>query len=190
MILVATPTRGEVLATFAYDLIQLLKKSPKASWGISLGSYINNNRTLLVHEAVKQGASHILFIDSDMRFPPDALERLLKHNKDIVASNAKSRTADSWCAFKQGKQVSSEGKKGLEEVETVGFGVVLIKTEVFTSKLRALPPHIFSMPFDNSTGKFVGEDVYFCTIARENGYKIWIDHDLSQEVKHTGTVEL
>lgn len=190
MIVVATPTRGEVLATFTSDLIQLLGKTSGAVWYPAIGSIIVNNRTLLVHKAAETKATHILFIDSDMRFPADTLERLLAHKKDIVAANYRQRTRDLWTARKQDKWVDSTGKEGLEEVDTVGFGAMLINMNVFTSKLRAVPPNAFSMPFDNSTGIFVGEDVYFCTVARDKGYKVWIDHDLSQEVKHTGSVEL
>jgi len=186
VIVVATPTRGEVLATFTSDLIQLLKYSPEAQWATCVGSYIPNNRIALVNQAI--GASHILFIDSDMRFPPDTLERLLKHKKDIVGANCRQRTQDQWTATKNGKFVSSS--KGLEEVDTLGFGVTLIDMNVFTGKLRKLPEPWFAMPYHTQDKKLVGEDVYFCTVAKENGFKIWVDHDLSQEVKHTGSVEL
>jgi hypothetical protein len=36
---------------------------------------------------------------------------------------------------------------------------------------------------------FVGEDIYFCKLAQAHGFKVYIDHDLSKEVRHTGTMD-
>lgn len=190
MIAICTPTRGQIEAATASDIVQLIKHSPDTDWALSFGSIIANNRTLLVHTAVKAKASHILFIDTDMRFPKDTLERLLAHKKDIIGVNCKQRTRDEWISTKNGKFVSSEGKTGIEEIDTTGLGLALININVFTGKIRSVPPNCFSQPFDSSTGMFVGEDVYFCTIARDNGFKVFIDHDISREVKHIGSVEL
>lgn len=180
MIVVATPTHGEVQATFAMDLIALLKHS-QAEWVVCQGSYIPNNRIALVRQALEMNASHILFIDSDMRFPPDSIDRLLKANKDIIGANCKQRTQAEWTARKDGKFV--QPGKGLEEVDTLGFGVILISINVFN-----MPEPWFAMPYHTQEKKLIGEDVYFCTVAKEQGYKTWVDHDLI--VKHTGTVEL
>lgn len=196
MTIIATPTHGMIDGHTASDIAYLMRHSPDTEWAIGYGTYVNNNRTLLVHTAVKGKhasgikATHILFIDSDMRFPPDTLERLLAHKKDIIGCNARSRTEDTWVARKDDKSISSEGRKGIQEVDTLGFGIILIDLKVFTSKLRAVPPNCFAQPFNNYNGLFVGEDIYFCTVARDKGWKIWVDHDLSQEVKHIGQVEL
>lgn len=189
MIIIATPTRGEIQAWTASDILQMSRKSPNTDWILGFGTYVNNNRTLLVHKAVEMKATHILFVDSDMRFPPDALERLLVHKKDIVGANYQARTNSETTARKDGKFVPL-GKQGIEEVDTMGFGLILIDLNVFTSPIRSVPPNCFSMPFDTSIGLFVGEDVYFCTMARDKGFRVWVDHDLSNQVKHLGTKEL
>lgn len=190
MIAVCTPTRGQMEASTASDVAYLMRYSPDTEWALGFGTYVNNNRTLLVHAAVKSRATHILFVDSDMRLPKDALERLLAHKKDIIGSNARSRTEDVWVARKGEKSISSKGKKGIEEVDTLGFGVILIDMKVFTGKLRKVPENCFAQPLNTFNGLFVGEDIYFCTVAKDNGFKIWVDHDLSQEVRHIGSVEL
>lgn len=181
---ICTPARDTVQATFTADLVALLKYSPEAKWMLCQGSYIPNNRIKLVHTAMEAGASYILFIDSDMRFPPDTIGRLLKADKDIVGANCKQRSQNEWTARKNGKFINSTDQKGLEEVDTLGFGVTLIDMKVFK-----IPEPWFAMPYHTQDKKLIGEDVYFCTVAKEQGFKIWIDHDLSQEVKHTGTVE-
>lgn len=181
MIVIATPSRDKVEATFTYDLVQLIQNTKDVVFAVSLGTYLQNLRTSLVKQAVLSGATHILFIDSDMRFPNDTVERLLKHNKDIVGANCRQRTQNEWTARKDDKFISSDNKTGLEEVDTLGFGVTLIKLDVFGEQPW------FAMPFHEE--KFIGEDVFFSHYAKEKGFKIWIDHDLSQEIKHTGIKE-
>jgi hypothetical protein len=176
MVAICTPTRDTVQAGFAFDLVQLVKKSPDTFFVVSKGTLLPNQRTELVKRSIEGHASHVLFIDSDMRFPPDTLDKLLAHKLDIVGANCKHRQANKWTAG-----VSSKGKAGLVEVGGLGFGVTLIRTDVF---MRIAEPW-FATPFDGS--KFIGEDIFFYHKAKEAGFKIMIDHDLSQEIKHTGT---
>lgn len=184
MIVIATPTRDNVNGGFAYDLVNLIKHSPEAIFTIANGSILSNLRCLLAKTAVEEGASHILFLDSDMRFPEDTLKKLLSHNLDIVGANCKQRTQDEFTARKNGKFISSKNKTGIEEVDIVGCGVTLIKTDVF----KKLDKPWFSMPWDGKS--HIGEDVFFCTIAKDAGFKIFIDHDLSQNIRHVGDIEL
>lgn len=177
MIAILTPARDMVQATFAYDLAQLIKKNPDTEFSIQLGTFLVSQRTDLVEWALGTLASHVLFIDSDMRFPPDAIERLLRHDKDIIGANCRHRRADKWTIGK-----SSAGKKGIEQVEGIGFGVTLIKTSVF-----GMPKPWFATPYDGD--QLISDDIFFCYKAKEAGFKIWVDHDLSQEVKHTGQKE-
>jgi len=58
---------------------------------------------------------------------------------------------------------------------------MLIKTSVFES----LPqPWFMEDPI-----KEIGEDVHFCNLAREHGFQVFIDHDLSKDVMHIGEFE-
>lgn len=184
MIAICTPSRDSVQATFAYDLVRMIQATEVSCiFTISLGSSIQNNRTHLVRECINNGISHILFIDSDMCFPPYTANRLLKHDRDFVAANCIQRLEDKPTAFKNGSWIDSRGKKGIEKVDSVGFGVALIKTYIFTS----LGEPWFGTPFDGK--KYVGEDVFFCKKATEHGVEIFIDHDLSKDVRHSGFVE-
>lgn len=161
---------------FAFDLVQLVKHSPDTFFLISQGTILPNQRTQLVRQALQAHASHVLFIDSDMRFPPDTLERLLAHKLDVVGANCKHRQANKWTA-----QVSSRGKTGLRKVKQLGFGVTLIRMDAF----MRIPEPWFATPFNGN--EFIGEDIFFCDKFQKAGLEIYIDHDLSQEVKHTGT---
>jgi hypothetical protein len=185
MVVIATPTRDSVTAGFAGDLVRLCRRHPDARWIAPLGIYIADLRNKAVKAAQTAGASHLLFLDSDMRFPEDTLDRLLAHNLDIVAANYVQRTMSEWCvARSMGVPVTSAGRTGLRAVETTGTGVMLIKMSVFDQ----LPKPWFDTPFDGQT--FTGEDVFFCQQANAADMVVWIDHDLSQDVRHQGSVEL
>lgn len=184
-VIVGTIARDVVQAGFTYDLVQLLKHSPEAEFMIAMGSVIPNMRIILANRAVDSGASHILFIDSDMRFPSSALEKLLKRDLDIVGANCSQRTQKKSTAIRDSVQVQSSGKNGAEEVDMLGFGVMLISTRVF----KVLSRPWFQMLYDPQKDLLAGEDVFFCANAREAGFKIYVDHDLSQEVSHTGAMD-
>jgi Anp1 len=180
---ICTPVRDFVLAGFTYDLAQLLRVERDVVFTISHGTYISNQRNLLAKTAMAHGASHVLFIDSDMRFPPDTLQQLLRRGLDIVGANCSQRMKKEFTARARGCFISSVGKTGIEKVDTLGMGVTLIKREVF----EKLPEPWFFMQSDGT--KDIGEDVNFCLLAGKHGIKIHIDHDLSQQVRHAGIVE-
>jgi hypothetical protein len=147
------------------------------------GSGIAELRNTLVARALKNpDVSHILFADDDQMFPDDTIHQLVKHDLPIVGANIVRKEANP-----RTNSRSLEGdfpvwthKKstGIQEVDYVGTGIMLIKREVFE---KLAEPYFF---YDVKSK--VGEDVYFCTRAKEAGYEIFIDHDLSKKVKHVG----
>ncbi len=184
MILIATCTRDSVTAGTTGDLIRLCRRHPDARWIAALGIYIAHLRENAASAAVQAGASHVLFIDSDMRFPEDTIDRLVAHGRPMVAANYVQRTMPEWwVARTEQGSVSSVGRTGLQAVASVGFGVMLIQTGVFQGWAHPW----FATPFDGTT--YLGEDVAFCQQARAQGQTVWIDHDLSQQVRHTGMIE-
>jgi hypothetical protein len=159
---------------------------------INQGTLIQNQRADLCLEAMGEGCSHVLFIDSDMTFPQDMVQRLLAHDKDIVATNcARRRMPTGPTAQKTLPDGSREliytmpESTGLEEVESIGMGVMLIKRKVFES----LTEPWFETPWRTDKRGYIGEDVFFCRKAAAAGFKIYIDHDVSKEIGHIGTFE-
>lgn len=187
LVAICTPCRDVVQAGYCYDLAQLLSHRPGTRYVQGRGIYIPNLRNDLARTVTAQGAGAVLFIDSDMRFPPDALTRLLKRDRDVCGANYRSRTQpELMTAQKGGRHLESAGRTVLEEADVVATGMLLVKAHVFA----ALPYPWFSTPWDARQGKHLGEDVYFSKLAREAGYRLWVDHDLSREVRHTGETEL
>lgn len=187
MTVISTPTRADITAGCTADLIGLIRQysSSQVRFIAPLGIYIQNLRQYSASLAQQVGASHILFIDSDMRFPKDSLDRLRAWDVDVVGANSKQRTKPHWWnARVNGVPLSSVGRTGLQVVESVGFGLMLIRLSV----LDRLPRPWFDTPYDGEN--HIGEDKFFCQQATKAGIKVFVDHDLSQEVEHKGDVEL
>lgn len=196
---ICVPCRDTVMTGFAFDLAKLCAYEgvTRCALGGSLliyqvpGTLIFNQRERLAEEALKDGADAILWVDSDMRFPKDALRILLSRNLPIVGVNATTRrfpiqpTALDVCPeTKDLIKVDSKGKEGLEQVMGVGFGMVLIRKEVFE---KVEKPWFW---FDKTAkGGTIGEDIYFCAKAYDVGFDTIVDHDLSKHIRHIGTYE-
>jgi hypothetical protein len=156
------------------------------------GTLIFDQRNKLAEAALKEGADYILWIDADMRFPKNTIERLLAHDKDIVGVNATTRnypvspTAKHLeCDFEKNSStwipVNSKGKTGVEKVAAIGCGVMLCKAEVFKKT-----PQPWFWFHKLKSDKILGEDVHFCIAAHDAGFETWVDHGLSNEIGHIG----
>lgn len=175
MIVIGIPCGETIKSHTALSLFNL--KHHDAKLVMQRSADVAENRNRLAQTALDMQASHILFVDSDMSFHPDTLDRMLAHNKDILglAANRKKLPLES--------VVKSFGEKGelpkeLFEAKSCGTGLMLIKTEVF----RNLEKPWFDFAYIE--GERYSEDVLFCALARENGYQIWVDPTIG--VGHCG----
>ncbi len=146
---------------------------------------LSQSRQKLVQKAMKAGCTHIFFIDADMEFPMDTLNKMLERDKDYLALNATTRMEPIRPVAHgiDGERLSSKGKKGCEKVQHVGLALALIKREVFA----VLQPPLFLMDWIPEQNAYCGEDVYFAVLAQNAGFDIWVDHELSEKVGHIGT---
>lgn len=199
---IAMPTHDMVPARFMYDLASLVMYSVAAmpedvQFGINMvpGTYVHSARQQLLEQLLADGVTHILWLDTDMEFPRESLVRLLQHGEKIVGINYAQRGVPTdFVAIKRmaldendksERLVTDDDSTGLEEVDAIGFGMVLMRVDA----LRDLPS-LDDTPwfwFDWLPGRRqMGEDVYFCKMLRELGQTIYVDHDLSKECGHIG----
>lgn len=195
LVAILTPCQDLVGAGYALDLSKMVGRVARSRPDIELaqfqvrGSIIPQQRETLAQSALQIAATHALWIDADMRFPKDALERMLAHEKPIVAANYTRRrppylpTAED---RDKGYLFTEPGNVGLAEVTSCGMGLMLVEMSVF----EQLPEPWFSLGFNMQDKTFVGEDFYFCRKAREAGFPVLIDQALSLEVKHAGEMEV
>lgn len=193
-VLIGTPSCREPKWAFVMSLLRQGwgKKADELGLGFHMttSSSLNENRRCIVEEGKRGGYKYILWIDDDMWFPIDTVERLLKHDLPIVGCNCTCRGLPLWTTAIIGnppnqQRITSLGKTGLQEVDFVGFGVIMTETAIFDK----LPQPWFATPYDpnySEERKTVSEDVWFCWLAKKHGYKIFIDHDLSQQIEHIG----
>ena len=180
-ILIAVPCMDQVPAHFAQSLAMLDKGGNGCAVAFQVGSLIYNSRNDLAAQAVRMEADYILWLDSDMVFPRDLLGRLLddREKGDIVSglyyrrvhpynpvafSKLSVREDGNGCDYEDLKEIPDD----VFEVEGVGFGCVLMPTDVVLS-VMAKYTNCF-MPVHG-----MGEDLSFCWRARECGYKIVVD---------------
>lgn len=96
------------------------------------GSMISNSRNGIVELALQEKCDYLLWIDSDMSFPPDALMRLLKHERDIVGAtyNKKVPPFETLGKF-AGTKPDGPITGGLYEALLLPGGMMLVKAEVY-----------------------------------------------------------
>ena len=184
------PARDLVHTVFARSLANIASNLTKNNIDYDihfvLGSVIVNSRTQLANLAVETGADYILWLDSDMHIPGTIFQRLVKHNKDIVACTYSTRYKPyDTVAFMdfENPPARLKAKTGLHEVFAVGMGCMLVKTDVY----KNLPKPWFNHAYNEELDDFSGEDIWFCKLAREHGYKIYVDCDTSNMLAHVGS---
>lgn len=194
-IMIAVPSGDRVHVNFAMCLANMqyrlgLLRYHVAS-GNTKGSMIQNNRNKLVDLAEKLQCAKIFFIDSDMTFPADTLERLVAHGKPVVGATYAQRVGKHKNLAKPLGNVRTEvATDELVEVDALPGGCVLIDMAVF----KALKRPYFRMGYteeDPANGvepMTHGEDYDFFPRAKAAGFPCYLDPKLSYELIHWGEV--
>lgn len=183
------PTRDTVPASFAVDVAQLYAKTREyriwstVTIGFVASTYIHVGREWFLEASRKQGATHVLWLDTDMSFPAETAIRLAMHEQPIVGCNYVVRQASGLFTAQRGddRVPTHDDSTGLEAVDAIGFGVVLMRTDMVAALERPWFRHGL-----NAQGGDIGEDIMFCRALRAAGHTIYIDHDLSKEIGHVG----
>jgi len=195
---ILVPTHETIPAWFAYSLGLAMgymgKNHPEVDVTLyfSNGTILSEQRTKLAKIALREGAHWTIWLDSDMRFPANTFEQLMSHKAPIVGAGYPTRKipcieptvyGDDGGKF---RVYTDESSTGTESVFAMGFGVMCIHREVY----EQMPRPWFHIPWDDENEEQeCGEDVFFCRKARENGFEVLIDHDLTKDVYHIGVAE-
>lgn len=126
------------------------------------------SRERVVERFLKTESPYLLFCDVDTIPPLDAIERLLKYDKDIVTGLATSRLDQSVLSFwKHGYPEQEDKRKlikesdGLIEIDGAGLYLTLTKREI-----------VSKLPFHWNS---IVDDAEFFMRAQILGYKIYLD---------------
>lgn len=187
---ILVPTRETVHTHFAFSLTQLVKTTSEVIdtyLFFDSSTILLNQREKLIEEAKNINSDYVLWLDSDMVFPSTTALRLLEHNKDIVGCNYLKRTkplkpvayknVGDWDSF-----LPLKVEEELMEVEGVGMGCLLMKTDIFNQ----IQKPYFEFTYNEQSNDWLGEDFNVLKKLREVGCKVYIDTLLSVEIKHLG----
>jgi hypothetical protein len=201
-VMIASPCGDQVSAGYAHDLAMLVggtafnRPDIEVRIAMEKGTLLPAMRTRLVYDALQHNCTHIMFIDSDMRFPPYLLGELLRHGEPIVGVNYIARRfplrPTAFTSLDPIEPLWTEPEStGLVSVASIGFGAVLIDLDIF----RYMPQPWFNVEWvekllgERKTGTFQGEDVYFCAKCVNAGVNVLVDQALSQHIQHEGSWE-
>lgn len=181
-ILIAVPCMDNLPSRFAQSL-SMMNRVGSCAVAFQIGSLVYNSREELAKQAIKMEADYMLWLDSDMVFESDVLERLMarmEENPEIdFISGLYFRRVPPFspvlfkkiefhhgvsCEWEEFDQIPED----VFEVGGVGFGCVLMKTEII---FDILGKH--GQMFTPIGG--TGEDLAFCWRARDCGYKLYVD---------------
>lgn len=179
--LIAVPCMDQVPVQFCQALTTL-RKVGECQIAFNIGSLVYTSRNALAQSALKAESDWILWLDSDMVFAPDLLERMLetaeKERTEFVTGVYFRRVEpytpvlfdtlenDHWT------NVDEIPDKPFE-VAGCGFGAVLISGQVLMDVVGKYGPEPFN-PLER-----MGEDLSFCWRARQCGHRIIADPSLA-----------
>lgn len=173
-IMLAIPTDKYIETACFESIYNMDKCGHDVEMCTCMGYGVDTARNILAEEAINNEYDYVLWVDSDMVIPADALKRLLSHGKDIVSGlySYKVLLRDEVCCLKKvgdryGNYKASEIVKlhDLLEVDAFGFGCAL--TSVKALKSIKEPRFVFKQD--------LGEDIYFCIKAKEAGFSLYAD---------------
>jgi len=174
-ILIGIPSLSEIKTETTISLVTAISHlNYRALLHVQKSCYVHDARNKIVETALERKFTHVMFIDSDMSFPGDAMNTLVERDLDIVGGLYYRRQPPHWPTL----NILDDGKlktptefplDRLFEVWGIATGFLLIKTSVF-EKIK--PPYFF---FSKFNGKDIGEDYHFCKLAHESGFKVWCD---------------
>ena len=200
-VFIAMPCYDSVKINTMLSIFQLIQHLGTSK--VEVG--INTMKSPLIHQArnyltsvfLTTDYTHLLFIDSDVEFGPEAGLRMLVADKDIITTpyRVKDERLDQpryTVKFADPKVVPIL-PGGLVEIEAGPTGLMLIHRRVFekiiknrpdlkiknsvnqalkeTDKSHSFYYNFFDFAFED--GYTWGEDVSFCKLARKEGFKLY-----------------
>lgn len=185
-ILIAVPALDTMPVQTAYCMLSLKRDCP-SKFSFIVRASCQDARNMLAAEAVNTGADRVLWIDSDMAFEPDLLQRLsadIDAGWDVVSSicfkrqlplvpviyetlDAETSKAEPYLDYPQ---------DAIFPIAACGFGAVMTTTDVIR--------RIGNNPFD--LVGHLSEDLSFCAKATEVGARIACDSRV--KVGHVGLI--
>lgn len=180
-LMIATPHGRDFTPEYVTSLLAFVHGSQRElDIRFNEGCLISMSRNLLANIC---DSDYLLFIDTDIQFPVEAVERLISLDKDIIGASYRQKHEPFRTVV---MTITKDGfVKALPEIpeepfkcDAIGAGFLLIKRAVIDKmfdkdfvKENGLPFNMWVLP----DGTEAGEDVGFCMRAKKAGFDIWCD---------------
>ena len=182
--LIAIPCMDYVPTQFMQAFVGLRRVGETVT-SFTVSTLVHNARNHLAKQAVDEGFDRILWLDSDMAFDADLMERLsadLDEGREFVAGVYRKRKPpftptifkDVGLYMENGQVMPKATcyedypRDDVFEINACGFGAVMHTVDLL-KKIGAQ----FGPPFSMLPG--FGEDISFCMRAEELGVKMYAD---------------
>ena len=196
-LLIAVPCMDMIHSVFM-EMYETLEMPPETCLRMWRGSLVHDARNMLCTVAFDGGFDYVMWIDSDMILPQNAITRLLNvaqsENVGMVTGLYVQRTYPTKPVIYDqldmpGPNADGRLVKRIHEymdypansvfpVAGCGFGCVLTSVPLLRKVWEAYPPAFTPLPWG-------GEDIAFCYRVRQLGEKILCDSSVS--CGHIGT---
>ena len=186
--MIAIPCMDTVPTRFASSLLRM-RRTPEAAVVFGMNSLIYDTRNKAAMEAIQGGFDRVLWLDSDMEFQPDLMERLsarMDEGRDFVTGlyfqrkdpfkpviyrELYIRQREDGAQEAVSEACEEFPPDGIFEVAACGFGIAMTSVQLLRDVTEK-----YGMPFTPIEGW--GEDLAFCLRATDAGYRIWCDSSI------------
>lgn len=178
-ILIAIPTFENIMPETFKSIYDLDPCGNELSFEFVKGYDCARARNDIVRMALEGGFDYIFMVDADMYVPKDALQKMLEYPTEICLGLCprKNTKVGKTCIYKIGQINYKDAytyydlpKKDRVMVHGGGLACALIKMDIFKNLTY---PWFRYVTYQD--GSELSEDLYFCSQAKANGYKIYVD---------------
>lgn len=197
--LIAIPCFDMVHTDFMKSLVEM-DKPAGTSFAVIKNTLIYNARNLIVDNAISMGFDRVLWLDSDIVFPNDLLERLagdmertkaefisgiyfqrVLPTKPVIYSSVRWKVHNNGIVETGADNYMEYPKNRIFEIAGAGFGCVLTSV----SLLKRMKEK-YGAPFTPLMG--ISEDLAFCWRVNQTGGKMYCDPSI--RLGHIGQIEI
>ncbi len=178
-VLIGVPTSRTVWGDCLKSLLGLAQYNhDSVDFSVVVGCEVGVARDNMVKQTLDGGYKGLCFIDSDQTFPPDALDMLVRTDRDVIgyvirASRQECLNMGNFCPNKYQQMALTEyPKDSVFEVDWIGNGFTYVKREV----LEKISYSWFHAEYvaDGEGRMFrLHSDFNFSLKVKEAGFKIW-----------------
>ena len=208
-ICISLPAYDQMHVATCLSLLKLFDKFTKAKIKTTINTfkcpYIGYGRNVLAALFLQSGFDYQLFVDADVEFVPEVIGRMIISEKDFICCPQRKKTQDQSIKYSvnfEDHQNINIDNKGVTVIKRGPAGLTLIHRKVY-EQLMAKHPNLhiknhsaiskdaakYLYNFwetEFKDGIWIGEDVKFCDLAREAGFKFHAIDD--GETTHYGTM--